>query len=130
MSNSVARIPDSVAGSPELTISFSFDPKSNLFRGRLPNGAFFNFSLTNVSGKLGSNLELFAQGVRRLEPGKEPLPALPTAAPYSVADITRVAPGRASGVNAAYDQDQRRKAKREARRQALDLLSSLELEPE
>lgn len=52
----------------EMKIIFTFDKESETFIGRLPNGACFQFDLTEVRGKLHDNLELFAEAVRKYRP--------------------------------------------------------------
>jgi hypothetical protein len=59
---------------PLLTITVSYDTKSGLFLARLENGARFNFSPANVSGKLGSNLDLLRAFTLRNAKGLPPQP--------------------------------------------------------
>jgi hypothetical protein len=59
---------------PQLTMNVSFDTKSGLFLARLDNGARFNFSPANVSGKLGQNLDLLRKYTMRHAKGQPPQP--------------------------------------------------------
>lgn len=52
----------------EMKIIFTFNKESETFIGRLPNGACFQFDLTEVRGKFRDNLELFAEAVKKYKP--------------------------------------------------------------
>ena len=59
---------------PRLHLDISYDLQSGLFLARLDNGARFNFSPANVSGKLGSNLDLLRDFTTRNAKGQAPRP--------------------------------------------------------
>lgn len=59
---------------PRLKLDVSFDVKSGLFLARLENGARFNFSPVNVSGKLGQNLDLLRDYTVRNAKSEPPNP--------------------------------------------------------
>lgn len=109
-----------------LTIVFTFDPVTNLFNGRLENGAEFQFHGMHVQGKLGANLELFAEATRRIaSPKLEALPPLPTANPHIEEDeipIKILPPGAARGIG------KEREARRAQRTQAKKDLANLKIE--
>lgn len=109
-----------------LIVTFSFDPVTNLFNARLENGAEFQFSRLHVQGKLGANLELFAEATRRIaSPKLEALPPLPTANPHLDEEdipITILPPGAARGIG------KEREARRAARHQAKKDLANLKIE--
>lgn len=65
---------DEIDEAPRLQLSISFDHKTNLFLARLDNGARFNFSPANVSGKLGANLDLLRDFTLRNAKGEPPHP--------------------------------------------------------
>lgn len=59
---------------PRLVLDVSYDVKSGLFLARLENGARFNFSPVNVSGKLGQNLDLLRDYTVRNSKSEAPKP--------------------------------------------------------
>lgn len=60
---------------PKLHLSISFDLNSGLFQAYRENGEpWFNFSPANVSGKLGSNLDLLRDYTTRNSKAKPPHP--------------------------------------------------------
>jgi hypothetical protein len=73
---------DPIDEAPRLTIDVSFDVKSGLFLARLDNGTRFNFSPANVSGKLGSNLDLLRAFTQRNAKGQPPQPHIAALPPY------------------------------------------------
>ena len=56
-----------------LNISITYDSATDLFTGELSNGARFNFTRSDVGGKLEANLTLFRRAVVAATKG-QPLP--------------------------------------------------------
>lgn len=55
---------------PALLVQFTFNPASGLFSAELENGTLFSVAPINVSGKLGSNLDLLRQYTMRDRAGE------------------------------------------------------------
>ena len=62
------------AQAPSLRVEFTFNPASGLFTAALANGTRFSVAPINVSGKLGSNLDLLRQFTMRDRAGEAPAP--------------------------------------------------------
>jgi hypothetical protein len=85
---------DDLDEAPQLTITVSFDVKSNLFLARLDNGTRFNFSPANVSGKLGENLKLLRTYTERNAKGQAPRPHVVVADPDDLLIQEAIANGK------------------------------------
>ena len=56
-----------------LLISITYDSATDLFTGELPNGARFNFTRSDIGGKLEANLTLYRRAVVAASQG-QPVP--------------------------------------------------------
>ena len=70
---------------PSLLIQFTFNPASGLFSAELENGTTFSVAPINVSGKLGSNLDLLRQYTMRERAGEAPAPHVATLKDFGAA---------------------------------------------